>query len=54
MTTTSKPLIVITGASSGIALATARLLSSEGHPLLLLARRLEPMLALQLPNTLVL
>lgn len=54
MTTTSKPLIVITGASSGIGLATARLLSSEGHPLLLLARRLEPMLALQLPNTLVL
>ena len=52
MTTTRKPLIVITGASSGIGQATARLLSRRGHPLLLLARRLEPMLALNLPDTL--
>lgn len=48
----SQPLIVITGASSGIGAATARLLSSRGYPLLLLARRLERMEALALPNTL--
>ncbi|MEU9131313.1 SDR family oxidoreductase [Kitasatospora sp. NPDC048540] len=48
----SKPLIVITGASSGIGAATARLLSSEGHPLLLLARRLERLEQLGLPETL--
>lgn len=37
----NKPLIIITGASSGIGAATARLFSAAGHPLLLLARRLE-------------
>lgn len=52
MTTPNLPLIVITGASSGIGLATARLFAAHGHPLLLLARRLEPMQALNLPNTL--
>jgi NADP-dependent 3-hydroxy acid dehydrogenase YdfG len=52
--TTHKPLVVITGASSGIGLATAKLLSRRGHALLLLARRLEPMLQLQLPNSLAL
>ena len=31
----SKPLVIITGASSGIGEATARLLSAAGHPLLL-------------------
>ncbi|RKP43867.1 SDR family oxidoreductase [Trinickia fusca] len=48
----TKPLIVITGASSGIGAATARLLSAKGHPLLLLARRIDRMEALELPNTL--
>jgi NADP-dependent 3-hydroxy acid dehydrogenase YdfG len=47
-----KPLIIITGASSGIGEATARLLSAAGHPLLLLARRVERLDALDLPNTL--
>ena len=54
MTNTLKPLVVITGASSGIGLATAKLLSSRGHALLLLSRRLAPMEQLQLPNTLAL
>ncbi|MFH8682135.1 SDR family oxidoreductase [Streptomyces lydicus] len=48
----SKPLIVITGASSGIGAATARLLSAQGHPLLLLARRLEKLQELGLADTL--
>lgn len=52
MSIASKPLIVITGASSGIGLATAKLLSAKGHALLLLARRIERMTALNLPNTL--
>lgn len=50
MSSPSLPLIVITGASSGIGAATARAFSAAGHPLLLLARRLEPMLELSLPN----
>ena len=34
MSTPKLPLVVVTGASSGIGLATARLFSSHGHPLL--------------------
>jgi NADP-dependent 3-hydroxy acid dehydrogenase YdfG len=47
-----KPLIIITGASSGIGAATATLFSGLGHPLLLLARRVERMRALNLPDAL--
>ena len=47
-----KPLVVITGASSGIGAATAKTFSEAGFPLLLLARRVELMEALNLPNTL--
>ncbi|ANZ97789.1 oxidoreductase [Brochothrix thermosphacta] len=48
-----KKLIVITGASSGFGKEMALHFSAAGHPLLLLARRTAPMLALNLPNTLV-
>ncbi|MTI15419.1 SDR family oxidoreductase [Sansalvadorimonas verongulae] len=48
----SKPLVVITGASSGIGEEVARQFSAAGHPLLLVARRLERLEALNLPNAL--
>ena len=47
-----KKLIVITGASSGIGEAIAKHFSDLGHPLLLIARRLDNLKALNLPNTL--
>ncbi|WP_415721848.1 SDR family oxidoreductase [Photobacterium ganghwense] len=47
-----KALIVITGASSGIGEAIARHFSTQGHPLLLLARRVERLQAMGLPHTL--
>ncbi len=46
----AKPLVAITGASSGIGEATARAFSAAGHPVLLMARRLDRMQALGLPN----
>ena len=46
-----KELIVITGASSGIGEATAKAFSKLGHPLLLIARRVEKLEALNLPDT---
>jgi len=48
----TKPLIIITGASSGIGEASARLFSAQGHPLLLLARRVERLVQLGLPDAL--
>ncbi|MBB6460323.1 SDR family oxidoreductase [Flammeovirga kamogawensis] len=45
-----KGLIIITGASSGIGAATAQLFSKEGYALLLLARRVDKIEALQLEN----
>lgn len=47
----TKPLIVITGASSGIGAAMARQFSDAGHPLLLVARRIDKLQALGLPDT---
>ena len=46
------PLVVITGASSGIGAAMAKAINQAGHPLLLLARRVDAMNALGLSNTL--
>jgi len=46
-----KNLVVITGASSGIGEELAKQISAQGHPLLLLARRIEKLEALDLPNT---
>lgn len=48
-----KPLVVVTGASSGIGAETAKLFSAAGHPLLLVARRAARMKALDLPDTTV-
>lgn len=46
-----KKLIVITGASSGFGMEMAKTFALEGYPMLLLARRVEKMEALNLPNT---
>ena len=48
----SKPLVVITGASSGIGAEIAKLFSKQGYPLLLLARRLNKIQELNLPHVL--
>jgi NADP-dependent 3-hydroxy acid dehydrogenase YdfG len=47
----SKPLVAITGASSGIGAGIAKVFSEAGYPLLLTARRLDRLEALNLPNT---
>lgn len=47
-----KKLVVVTGASSGIGMEFAKRFSGEGHPVLMLARRKEPMEALDLPHCL--
>ncbi|MCL7763418.1 SDR family oxidoreductase [Polaribacter sp. Z014] len=47
----NKKLIVITGASSGFGMEMAKEFAKENYPLLLLARRIEKMEALNLPNT---
>lgn len=46
----SNKLVVITGASSGFGLELAKAFAKDGYPLLLLARRLDKMEALNLPN----
>lgn len=46
-----KKLVVITGASSGIGMDIAKRMSKNGHPLLLLSRRLKEMEDLNLENT---
>jgi NADP-dependent 3-hydroxy acid dehydrogenase YdfG len=45
--TADKPLVVITGASSGIGRSAAKAFADEGHPLLLISRRIEPLPELQ-------
>ncbi len=46
-----KKLIVITGASSGFGKELAKMFSEEGYPLLLVARRIELLEEMNLPNT---
>ena len=46
MNTTSRPVALVTGASSGIGVELARELARQGHDLVLTARRVEPMQAL--------
>ena len=49
---TDKPLVAVTGASSGIGEATARAFSEAGHPVLMMARRIDRMEAMGLANCL--
>lgn len=52
-TNTNKPLVIITGATSGIGQQTAIRFSEAGHPLLLLGRNIEKIENLNLPNSIV-
>lgn len=49
--TQAKPLVIVTGASSGIGAATAKAFSAAGYPLLLIARRGDRLEELALPNS---
>lgn len=49
--TSTRRLVVITGASSGIGAATARAFGTRGYPTLLLARRAELIEALEVPQS---
>jgi len=49
-----KPLVIITGASSGIGAAIAQIFSAAGYPLGLFARNLDAMKKLNLPNAICL
>ena len=48
---TDKPLVAVTGASSGIGESVARTFSAAGHPVLMMARRIEKMEAMNLPHS---
>lgn len=48
----SQPLVIVTGASSGIGKATAERFRQAGHPLLLIARRMAPQPPLDGPDVL--
>ena len=48
---TTKPLVAVTGASSGIGAAVAQTFSDAGHPVLMMARRIDKMEAMGLPNS---
>lgn len=50
---TEKPLIAVTGASSGIGAATAKAFSKAEHPVLMMARRTAPMEEMNLPNSVI-
>ncbi len=50
MENNKKKLVVITGASSGFGMEIAKEFANDGYPLLLLARRIEKMEALNLEN----
>ena len=46
----TKPLVIVTGATSGIGMQVAKDFSARGHALLLIGRRVELMTGLGLPN----
>ncbi|MCY4180714.1 MAG: SDR family oxidoreductase, partial [Litoreibacter sp.] len=51
---TKKPLVAVTGASSGIGEAVARTFSDAGHPVLMMARRIVKMESMGLPDSICL